>query len=219
MIWVVKWINLLTKRNFDMSFTSETKAKLREALAEYEGYVKHLYLDTKGNVTVGVGHMLPDKNAMSGVIMYKVQNDKLTQPATLQEKMDEYGSIKKLPFSSITTARSFKQHTSLVMKDSDIDFLTNKHIDSFHGELKGSYTKAHSYQNNFDDFEPNLQLALFDMAFNLGTPTLKNNFPKFNTAIKSEDFSTAAKESHRKDIAEERNNFVKNLILSLVVEA
>lgn len=156
---------------------------------------------------------------MSGVIMYKVQNDSLTQPATLQEKMDEYENIKKLPFSPVISDRSFKQHTSLVMRDNDIDFLTNKHIDTFHGELKGSYTKTHGYQNSFDDFEPNLQLALFDMAFNLGSPTLKNNFPKFNTAIKSEDFDTAAKESHRKDISEERNVFVKNLILSLVVEA
>ena len=202
-----------------MPFSSETKAKLRIKLEDYEDRIEHLYLDTESNVTVGIGHMISHKNGMSGVTMYKVQNDKLTQPASLQDKMEEFERIKKLPSGQKYTANYYKQHTTLIMKDSDIDFVTNKHIDTFHNELKLHYKKDNSYQDNFDNFDSNLQLALFDMAFNLGSPKLINNFPKFNTALKSGDFTTAAKESHRTKISEARNNYVKNLILGLVVEA
>jgi len=201
-----------------MPFSSETKAKLRNKLEEYEDRIDHLYLDINGFVTVGIGHLVTSKNAMSGVTMYKVQNDVMTSPATLQEKMTEFDNIKKLPFGQKYSADYYQQHTALVMKDSDIDFLKNKHIDSFYQELKTVYDKDKDYPDNFDNFAPNLQLALFDMAFNLGTPKLKNNFPKFNTALKASDFATAAKESHRKDIAEERNDYVKKLLLNLVKE-
>jgi len=201
-----------------MPFSSETKSKLRNTLADYEGYIKHLYLDTKGKVTVGVGHMIPNKNAMSGVTMYKVQNDKLSQPASLQEKMDEYEKISQMSFGVNLSDRFFKKNTSLTMKDIDVDFLTNQHIDKFYSELKSIYTRDKGYPDNFDDLHKNVQLALFDMAFNMGTPTLKNNFPKFNTALKASNYKTAAKESHRKDIAEERNDYVKDLLLDLITE-
>lgn len=201
-----------------MPFSPNTKSLLRNKLEEYEDRINHLYIDINGNVTVGIGHLIINKNAMSGVTLYKVQNDKLTGPATLQEKMTEFENIKKLPYGQNYTAGYYKQHTSLIMKDSDIDFLKNNHIDTFYQELKTTYKKENGFLANFDDFEPNLQLALFDMVFNLGTPTLKNNFPKFNTALKSDDYTTAANESHRKGISEERNNYVKNLLLTLATE-
>lgn len=201
-----------------MPFSSVSKSSLRNTLADYEGYIKHLYLDTEGNVTIGVGHMIPNKNAMSGVTMYKVQNDKITQPATLQEKMDEYEVIRKMPFGADFSDKYYKKHTSLTMKDLDVDFLTNKHIDKFYSELKSIYTKNKGYPVDFDSLHQNVQLALFDMAFNMGTPTLKNNFPKFNSALKSNDYKLAAKESHRKDIGEDRNNYVRDLFLDLVAE-
>ena len=39
------------------------KATLKKKLFEYEGNVPHMYLDTKGFVTVGVGHLLKDVEA------------------------------------------------------------------------------------------------------------------------------------------------------------
>lgn len=201
-----------------MPFSTETKSILRKKLEEYEDRIDHLYRDINGYVTIGIGHMLDNKNAMSGVTMYKVQNDKLTQPATLQEKMAEFEQIKKLPYGQKYTANYYKQHTSLIMRNSDIDFVKNKHIDTFHHELTTVYKKESGYFDSFNNYTPNLQLALFDMIFNLGLPTLKNDFQNFNASVKSSDFSTAAKESHRKQISKERNDYVKNLLLSLVAE-
>jgi len=195
-----------------MPISTETRATLKKHLTLYEGNFKHLYLDTKGKVTVGIGHLITNKNAMSGVTLYKVKNNLLSQPATLQEKMTEFTNIAKLPWGNRYGAKSFENITTLRMKDFDINNLFNKHLDSFYIDLKNIYKKDKGYSKNFDEFDSKVQLALFDMIFNLGATKLINSFPKFNDAIKKGDFEKAAKESHRLDIVEKRNKYVQALL-------
>jgi len=202
-----------------MTTSTEMLTTLRAKLKLYEGNVKHFYLDTKGKVTIGVGHMLAHKNDTSGIILYKTHEGKLTKAATLAEKMAEFDVISKRPWGKRYLYKSFEPYTTLVMKQTDIDFLLNKHIDSFYTELKSLYQKHKGYADDFDNFDTNLKLALFDMIFNLGATKLRKSFPKFNAALKSEDFETAAKESHRLDIDHTRNEYVNDLISNLVVEA
>ena len=202
-------------KGINMAIATETRTTLQTNLKKYEGHINHLYLDTKGKVTVGVGHLIANRNAVSGVTLYKVKNKLLTQPATLQEKMTEYANIAKLPWGKRYGAESFESHTTLKMKDFDIKFLLNKHIDSFYLELKNIYKKDKGFTKNFDDFDSKVQLALFDMIFNLGATKLVNSFPNFNGAIKNDNFKQAAKQSHRLDISEARNKYVEKLLESV----
>jgi len=202
-----------------MAISATTRTTLQVNLEKYEGYLPHLYLDTKGKVTVGVGHLIANRNAMSGVTLYKTQNKKLTQAATLQEKLAEYDNIAKLPWGKSHAAKSFKKHTTLVMKESDIDIQLNHHIDNFYKELKTIYKKDNGYFDNFDNFDPNVQLALFDMIFNLGATKLVKSFPTFNSHIKSGDFEKASKECHRLGISDKRNNYVEDLLKNVTKEA
>lgn len=195
-----------------MAISTETRATLKKNLVEYEDSINHLYLDTKGKVTVGIGHLISSKNAMSGVTLYKVKNKLLTTPATLQEKMTEYANIVKLPWGKRYSAKSFEKHATLKMKEFDINNLFNKHLDSFYIELKNIYKKEKGYPQNFDDFHNDVQLALFDMIFNLGATKLVNSFPNFNAAIKKGDFKAAAIQSHRLDVDEARNKYVQKLL-------
>jgi len=55
-------------------------------------------------------------------------------------------------------------------------------------------------------------MFFFDMIFNLGMSKLKNTFPNFNKHLKAGDYKKAALESSRKDIADERNTYVRNLL-------
>ena len=194
-----------------MPISTETRATLKKNLVDYEDSINHLYLDTKGKVTVGIGHLISNKNAMSGVTLYKVKNKLLTTPATLQEKMTEYTNIAKQPWGKRYSAKYFEKHTTLKMKEFDINYLFNKHLDSFYLELKNIYKKEKGFSQNFDDFHKDVQLALFDMIFNLGATKLVNSFPKFNAAIKKDDFKEAAKQSHRLDVDEARNKYVQKL--------
>jgi len=192
------------KPSISVPVTESVKSKLRSKLGEYEGQVVHMYLDTKGFVTVGVGHMMASAeeakkisfvNASSGV------------PASKKEIEDEYVLIKSKSFGMNYPARKFKTFTKLKLTDSTINEITNKHITSFEGELKQIYGAT-----EFNSYPENVKLALFDMIFNLGMPKLKTGYPKFNKYIKAKDYKSAALESNRIGIAVERNQYVKDLL-------
>ncbi|OQY11433.1 MAG: hypothetical protein B6I30_06810 [Desulfobacteraceae bacterium 4572_187] len=194
-----------------MALTAEVKKEVAKKIEEYEGRVNHLYLDSVGKVTVGVGHLIPNKNSMS-INLYKMKNNMPTQLATLPEKQAEYEKIIKQKKGY--KASWYKQHTTLVMKDTDINTLRDKHIDSFYKELTNIYKKSKGYPNDFDKLPKEVQMALFDMIFNLGANKIINTFKTFDKAIKKGDWNTAAKESNRPQVATARNQYVKKLLES-----
>lgn len=200
-----------------MAIPEKIRTIVQKNISNYEGFINHLYLDTKGKVTVGVGHLISNKNAVSGITLYKVKNKILTTPATLQEKMTEFTNIAKLPWGKRYSAKSFESHTSLKMKDFDIKNLLNKQIDNFYLELKNIYKKDKGCTKNFEDLDNNVQIALLDMVFNLGTTKLVHSFPKFHDAIKKGEYDNAAKQSHRLDVEENRNKYVKDLLESAAI--
>ncbi len=176
------------------------KATLRSKLEKYEGKVTHLYLDSKGYVTVGVGHLLKDLVSAQKLNFKKDNN----VAATKDEIKADYDSVKKQPKNRI--ASSYKKHVKLKLLDTDIKALTNKHIDSFEGELKKIFS-------GFATYPSEVRFALFDIIFNVGMTDLNKKWPNFKKAIIAKDWTTAAKESNRKSpISAERNKYVKDLL-------
>lgn len=175
------------------------KQNLRNKLEEYEGSIQHMYLDSKGYVTVGVGHLLATLAAAQLLPFYTQAGKK----ATTAEIKTDYEAVKKQPANKL--AVYYKRFTKLTLKKTDIDALTNKHIDSFYKELKRIYV-------DFDTFPSEVKLALFDLIFNLGMTELNNNWPSLNKAIKAKDWAKAATESNRKPpVSAARNKYVKDL--------
>lgn len=195
---------LAVKPAIAMPVTEALKVKLRAKLKQYEGQVEHMYLDTRGFVTVGVGHMISTAEDAKKIAFVKAESG---SPATKKEIEDEYALIKSKPFGAAYPARRFKSFTKLKLTDSTIDGITNKYIASFEGELKQIYGAT-----EFNAHPENVKLALFDMIFNLGMPKLKSGYPKFNKHIKAKDYKNEALESNRKGIAAERNQYVKDLL-------
>jgi GH24 family phage-related lysozyme (muramidase) len=181
--------------------TVTEKATLRKKLGEYEGCIPYMYRDTKGYVTVGVGHMIPNVVAAQKLDFVTSTGQK----ASAEEIKADYDAVKA--HTKGLKASNYKSKTKLILKQADIDALTNKHIASFESELKNIYLE-------FDKFPSEVRLALFDMIFNLGMPKLKNNWPTFDSAIKAEDWKKAAENSNRIGIQLTRNKYVKDLLLT-----
>lgn len=192
-----------------MPLNSKVKAVVEKKLEEYEGRYDHMYLDSKSKVTIGVGHLITNKNAVGTLTLYTVKNKLPSTLATLKQKQDEYDAIVKQKKNY--KASWYKQHTSLVMKDADINTQRNKHVTTFYSELLGMYTKAKGFATGFDDMPESVQKALFDMIFNLGQTKLRTTFTKFNDAVKKEKWDEAAKQCNRPDVNAARNNYVKGL--------
>lgn len=192
-----------------MALKAIVKTTVEKKLEEYEGRYNHMYLDSKGKVTVGVGHLIPNKIAVAVITLYKTKKNIASTPATVNEKQDEYDTVAKQKKNY--KASWYKQYTTLIMKDADINALRNKHIDSFYKELSGLYKKSNGYATDFDNMPQEVQKALFDMVFNLGITKLSMVFTQFNNAIKNEQWDEAAKQSNRPDVSAARNGYVKNL--------
>ncbi len=199
-------INEKLKARLDTSTSiAETlKHILRKKLEKYEGRVEHMYLDTRGFVTVGVGHMMSSATKAKQLSFIVVSSG---AAASKEEIADEYALIKSKPYGKSYPAHTFKKYTKLKLSDSVINKVTNKHITSFEGELKRIYGAT-----EFKAHPKNVKLALFDMIFNLGMSKLKNKYPKFNKYMKANDYKNAASESERKGIGSTRNLYVKNLL-------
>ncbi len=179
--------------------TQAERQTLRKKLTAYEGQVDHMYLDTAGYVTVGVGHMMADVSAAQKLPFLDAKG----KHASAADIKVDYDAVKKQAPGRL--AVFYKRFTKLHLAQAEIDRLTNQHIDSFYKELKIIY-------KDFDKFPSEAKLALMDMIFNLGMTNLKNRWPKFNKAVQAKDWAAAAKESNRKaPISAARNQYVRDL--------
>lgn len=193
-------IDIGTLKKDGIMATFAEKQILRARLEKFEGKVNHLYLDSKGLVTVGVGHLI---RSVAGAQKLAFKTTK-GLPASAAEIKADYDAVKKQPANRVTSF--YKKHTKLTLPNTEIDKLTTKHVDSFENELKLIY-------GGFGTFPSEVKLALFDLIFNLGMTNLKNKWPIFNAAIKAKEWQKAADNAKRAHpISDERNRYVKELL-------
>lgn len=195
-----------------MALDQSVRTEVVNNIIKFEKRINHFYLDSVGKVTVGVGHLIPNKVAVSAVVMHKLVNKLPGTIATFQEKQKEYDVIAKQKRGY--KAEWYAKHTTLVMKDADSTVLLNKHVDTFYKELTVLYTKAKGYPEAFDKLDKNVQAALFDMIFNLGANKIVANFPNFDKALKVGDWKKVALESNRPQLSPLRNAYVKNKFIA-----
>ena len=100
--------------------TSATeKATLRSKIEKYEGKINHMYLDSNGFVTVGVGHLIKDL-ASAQKLSFKKGNN---VSASKDEIKADYEAVKKQPKNRL--ASFYKKYVKLKLSDLDINTLTN----------------------------------------------------------------------------------------------
>ncbi|NUW66513.1 hypothetical protein HOP39_02585 [Vibrio coralliilyticus] len=182
----------------------QLKHTLCHNLEQYEGKVPHMYLDTRGHVTTGIGHLIANTHQAAELEFLHLSSGKR---ATKSEIIKEFTRIRKLPYGQKYGAGFYKKHTGLILSDQAMFTMMEQHIESFENELWTIYGKT-----NFERLPDNVKLALFDMIFNLGMPKLKNTFVKFNQHIHAGNFRKAAQECRRRGISDHRNQYVRSLL-------
>ncbi|CAD5366128.1 Pesticin domain-containing protein [Rubrivivax sp. A210] len=196
-----------------MPLPADIRSEVARKLEEYEGRLNHLYLDSVGKVTVGVGHLVASRAAIAAVPLYQAVNGVATaQEATLAEKQADYDAVAAQAVGF--KASNYRKYTKLVMREPDIDALNLKHIDTFYGELSNAYRKSAGATMDFDAMPRSVQMALFDMAFNLGVPKLVSVFQNFTKQIRAGNWKGAAEQCDRPQIGAARNQYVKGLLLA-----
>ena len=168
-------------------------------MIEYENNIPHMYLDTYGKVTVGVGHLI--KTAQDAQKLPFVDEKKIK--ATPEAIKAGFENVKKQLKNM--KASYYKKYTKLTLNPTDIDQMLEKHIASFHKEIKIVFPE-------FDTFPSEVRLALLDIIFNVGMTDLRTGWTKMKAAIKAKNWMEAGKESRRKPpIPTDRNDYVRKL--------
>ncbi len=190
--------------------------EIADFVKKQEGAVDHLYKDTGGNMTVGVGHLITNVEEAKKLPFYMHdENDKPVRPATPKEIETLYGQIKKIPHgqgvgSSVYNPQTIPKMKDIKLREQDRDQLFKKDLEQRVKELRQNWPE-------FDDVPPKMKIALMDIHFNIGAGNFKPaQWKEFKKALDAKDWKKAAKESHRDTPHEGRNDKTRDKILEII---
>lgn len=176
-------------------------AKAQAIIGPFEGRIEHMYLDTRGYVTVGIGNLL--KDPWTAAALDWTWRD---GGGTPDEKAigDEWARVSRQPAGM--DAHAYKRFTSMDLQSAEIDMLFKMKVEQFEDSLRHIFP-------DFPAWPEPAQLATLDMAYNLGAGAIPREWPKLTRALRRREWSVAARESNRPQSREARNLVVRNLYL------
>lgn len=183
-----------------VTYLDESLAKLEW----FEGSIPWMYLDTRGNVTVGVGLMLADAAAAC-----KLPFVHGSRPAAESEIVAEFMRIHAMPMGR--PAVFYRREGELELAKEEIDSLLRTVLVGFEGELRAKI-------RGYDGFPDSVKLALLDMAYNLGPVGLLKGYPTLIAAIEAGNWTKAAANSFRHGPGAARNQWTRKMLLQNVVD-
>ena len=165
-------------------------------ITEFEGFVPHMYLDSVGKVTVGIGHLIADKEVLlTGELKFHYR--KSTRPATDRKRLvEEYERVHNEGKTGEDGKRSnnfrasyFKRDTVFEMERADAFELAQNDINGKRKEMRA--WKGKNGLPNFASYPKSAKLAILDLAFNKGVKGLFTSSEDFIKAVRKRDWRGA----------------------------
>lgn len=154
------------------------------ALAGFEGNVAWMYLDTYGNVTVGVGKMLPD--AVAAARLPFRQKD--GSPAVPELVFADFSRVVKMVPGKVPHYYFIPE--AMVLSPADVDALLKDTVRM----LDQGLAKAFPAYSSFPDAA---KLGMLDMGYNLGITRLQYEYRHFCASARIPDFKAMARQCDR----------------------
>lgn len=175
------------------------KAKLANFLKQFEGRHNHMYLDVKGLVTIGVGHLIdPVQEALK--LKFRTKGGSAAGPAEVKK---EWATVKSRRDLIKKGGKAFAAITNLELSDSGISKMLDIHAGQVEKYFKTN-PAATKYYGKFDSWPADAQMALLGIAWGI-MPLPQFGWKKFPEACRQEDWKTASKECRIKDAPDGRN--------------
>lgn len=162
-----------------------------------------MYRDTVGNITVGVGLMLPNPEAAVALPFLAG-----ARPATPHEIAAEFARVDAMPTGR--PAAFYKIPSSLELAQQTIDARLSAILQQFEATLRARIP-------HYDALPDTVKMALLDMIYNLGPAGLFKDFPHLIAAVQSGSWAQAAARCLRRGPSAARNAWTREQFLSAVV--
>ena len=195
--------------------------RIGKQIIEREKTIEYAYLDSSGYITTGNGALIDDWNVFKKV--HWLYNGR---PATEDEMRAEFERMKKVrakiiaqakaeaekskkpysnPFQKIT-AKRYEQDAVLKITKDEADYLMYSH-------LQRDYSNLKHYLPEIDNAPEPAQDVAFDIQYNPGITD--NTWTYFKRYFNERNVPELAKQVHRKGISKDRNDEMKDKILSI----
>jgi GH24 family phage-related lysozyme (muramidase) len=190
---------------------------LAESLAQlkvFEGCVSWMYRDTAGNITVGVGLMLPDAATACALPFGLLTEGQVTGgqaaggAATAAEIAAEFARVDGLVAGKLP--EFYRGPASLELPQPVIDQKLSEVLEGFEATVRAGLS-------GYDALPDGVKIALLDMAYNLGPEGLLKGYPRMLQAVEAGNWAQAAAECERGGIGAARNAWTSKQFLSAVI--
>lgn len=175
---------------------------LAKLLPDFEGRVPHMYLDTRGYPTTGVGHLLAAVKDAYGLPFLLPTG----LAAALHDILNDYQAVKQSQPGKLP--KYYAAIADLRLSDASIDALLMSDIQVI---SSGLITRL----AELPTFPDPAQNALVNMAFQLGPHGVTAKYPRLMAACRAHDWKTAAAECFIPDAQKSRNDANKKFFLSI----
>lgn len=177
---------------------------------DFEELVPHIYLDTKGKITTGVGALVDDETTFKAVD-WLVDNKR---PATDAEKQAAYNRFQDLKrqkkFGQDYGAGYYKDKSRLHVSEAYALQRMNDHLQN---DLK----KLREGIDGFDSLPYPLKEVLLDIRYNTGAVS-QTKWPNLRNGIREKNLTKIYHNVNRLKIQEKRNQWAKERIKAIPAE-
>lgn len=164
--------------------------------APFEGIIPHIYLDSEGLPTCGVGFLIATEAACA----------KLPWLPSRQAALADYQQVKSQPKGF--AAGHYRAFCKAHLSEDVMRPIFNDKVVAFRKELQRTGWQLERLPDA-------AQIAVVDLAYNMGVARLNKGFVNFRAAINARDWVRAAAECRRrKPVSDERNEATRKLLLS-----
>ena len=166
-------------------------------LTREEGNYPYAYKDTKGIITTANGKNIDSYEKFRSLNWRDTEGNKPSENLIRKN----YLSIKTAPTGNYA-AKFYEKYTDIKLPPSEIQKITEEH-------LKNDLDFIRKHVPNFDKYPKQIQDAIIDFQYNTGDI---RTFPRFLEAVELKNLNDMIKESHRRDISEDRNNDIIKML-------
>lgn len=163
--------------------------------AGFEGVIPHLYLDTRGNVTCGVGFLVRRITDL----------DKYPWHPSVATARGDWHELQKPSVLAAQSAAYYRRICCARLTEPDMRRIFDEKAERFRAEI-AAHWRLHTLPLR-------IQIALVDMSFQLGAKGLRD-YRKLHAAVFSGRWEDAARESYRPDAQRARNARTAEAFLS-----
>jgi len=178
----------------------------------FEGDIAWLYLDTVDKVTIGIGHLIASPDRVGEIPLSRAG-----VPATDAQKRAAYDAVAAATDRSARGAAAFEPLT-------DLRITSAQSAELFRAKFAELFSEAtrlfEDVGGGFEAWPTKVQLATFDMAYNLGVSGLYNGYPTFRgKGLAKHDWAVCAEECYRNGPGKARNDWTRQQFEQAAAEA